>query len=76
VVGFRRPGIGVISHRIGTCTYHIGHGVWTYKIYSLLCQGITMISPISSDPSVSWPSLYHHLRRGSEVTLLLLSEMP
>jgi len=61
LIGFRRPRIGVITHRIGTRTCHIGDGQLTRTWNSLKSQFLMMISPISSDLSLSCAQLYHHL---------------
>jgi len=65
LIGFRRPHIGVITHRIGTHTCHISDVKFTPTRNSLKSQFLIMISPISSDVSLSCAQLYHHLRTQS-----------
>jgi len=64
-IGFRRPRIGVSSRRIRTCTCRVGDGQLTRTRNSLKSQFLMMISPISSDLSLSCAQLYHHLRTRS-----------
>ena len=66
-IGFRRPRICDITLRIGTCTCHFGDGKFTHTRNSLKSQFLMMISPISSDLSLSCAQLYHHLRTRSWV---------
>jgi len=65
LIGFRRPRIGVITHRIRTRTCHIGDGQLTCTQISLKSQFLMMISPISSEISLSCAELYQHLRTWS-----------
>jgi len=57
-----RPRIGVSSRWIWTHTCCIGDGQLTRTWNSLKSQFLMMISPISSDLSLSCAQLYHHLR--------------
>jgi len=54
MIGFRRPRIGVITRRIGTRTCRIGDGKLTRTRNSLKSQFLMMVSPISSDLSLSF----------------------
>jgi len=65
LIGFRRPGIGVITRRIRTLTCRIWDGKLTRTRNSLKSLFLMMISPISSDLSLSCAQLYHHLRTRS-----------
>jgi len=65
VIGFRRPRIGVITRRIGTCSCCIWNGKLTRTRNSLKSQFLMMISPISFDLSLSCAQHYHHLRTRS-----------
>jgi len=65
LIGFRRPRISVVTRRIGTRTCRIGDGKLTRTQNSLKSQFLMMISPISSDLSLSCAQLYHHLRTQS-----------
>jgi len=62
LIGFKIPWISVLTWRIGRCTCHIGNGKLTCTQNSLKSQFLMLISPISSDLSVSSPQLSHHLR--------------
>jgi hypothetical protein len=62
---FKRPRIGVITHRIWTRNCRIRDGQLTCTRNSLKSQFLMMISPISSDLSLSCAQLYHHLRTRS-----------
>ena len=62
VIGFARHSIGVITCRIGTRTCRTGDGKFTRTRNSLKSQFLMMISPISSNLSLSCAQLYHHLR--------------
>ena len=73
MIGFRRPRIGVITRQIGNRTCRIGDGQLTRIRNSLKSQFLMMISPISSDLSLSCAQLYHHLRTRSYVIPLYLS---
>ena len=73
LIGFRRPRIGVITRRIGTCTCCIGDGQLTPTRNSFKSQFVMMIAPISSDLCLSWAQLYHHWRTRSWVIPLYLS---
>jgi len=73
MIGFRSPRIGVITRRIGTRTCRIGDGQLTRTRNSLMSQFLMMISPISSDLSLSCAQLYHHLRTRSQVIPVYVS---
>jgi len=73
MIGFRRPRICEITRRIGTRTCRIGDGELTRTRNPLKSQFLMMISPISSDLSLSCAQLYHHLTTRSEVIPLHLS---
>jgi len=62
MIGFRRPHIGIITHQIGTWTCPIMDGQLTHTQNSPKSQFLMMISPISSDLSLSCAQLYDHLR--------------
>jgi len=72
-MGFWRPCIGFITHRIGTCICRIGECKSPRTRSSLKSQFLTVISPISSDRSLSCAQLYHHQRRRSWIIPLNLS---
>jgi hypothetical protein len=61
MIGLRSPRIGDNTHQIRTRTCHIGDGQLTGSRNSLKSQLLMMISPISSDLSLSCAQLYHHL---------------
>jgi len=61
LIGFKRPHIGVINCRIGIRTCRLRDGKLTHTQNSLKSQFLMMISPISSDLSLSCAQLYHHL---------------
>jgi len=65
MIGFRRPHIGVTTRLIGTGTCRIRDGKLTRTRNCLESQFLMMISPISSDLSLSCAQLYHHLRTWS-----------
>jgi len=67
LIRFRWPWISVITRRIGTRTGRIVDGNLTRTRNFLMSQFLMMISPISSDLSLSCAQLYHHLGRQSEV---------
>jgi len=64
---FRRPRISVIPRWIRSRTCRIGDGKLTFTQNSLKSQFLTMVSPISSDLSLSCAQLYHHLRTQCQV---------
>jgi len=65
LIGFRSPRIGVITRRIGTRTCRIRDGQSTRTQNYLKSQFLMMISPISSDLSLSCAQLHHHLKTRS-----------
>ena len=65
LIGLGIPRIGVSMRRIGTRTCLIGDGELTRTRNSRKSQFLMMISPISSDLSLSCAQLYHHLRTRS-----------
>jgi len=65
LIGFRRPSISIITRRIGTHIFRTGDGKLTCTQNSLKSQFLMMISPISSDLSLSCAQLYHHLKARS-----------
>jgi len=73
LIWFRSPRISGITSRIGTHACRIMDGKLTHIRNSLNSQVLMMISPISSDLSLSCPQLYHHLRTQSNVIPLYLS---
>jgi len=73
LIGFRQPRISGITRRFGTRTCCIGDGKLTRTQNPLKSQFLMMISPISSDLSLSCAQLYHHLRTRSQVIHLYLS---
>ena len=73
VIGLGRPRIGVSSRRIGTRNCRIRNGQLTRTRNSRKSQFLMLISPISSDLSLSCAQLYNHLRTRSQVIPLNLS---
>jgi len=73
LIGLGRPRVSVITHPIGTRTCCIGDGKLPRTRNPLESQFLMMISPISSDVSLSRPQLYHHLKTQSYVIALYLS---
>jgi len=65
LIGFRRPRIGVVTRRIGTRTCPIADSELYCPRNCLKSQFLMMISPITSDLSLSCAQLYHHLRTQS-----------
>ena len=65
LIGFWKPRIGVITCRIRTYTCRAWDVKFTRTSNSLKSQFLMMISPISSDLSLSCAQLYHHLRTRS-----------
>jgi hypothetical protein len=56
LIGFRRPGIGVFTRRIGSINCGISNGKLTRTQNSLKSQFLMMIYPISYNLSLSLPS--------------------
>jgi hypothetical protein len=67
LIGFQRYCIRVSTCWIRTSSCHIGDGILTCTQNSLTSHFLMIISPISSDLSLSRPELYHHLRTQSQV---------
>ena len=65
LIGFRISHIRDITRWIGNCTCRIWDGQLTGTRKFLKSQFLMMISPISSDLSLSCAQLYHHLRTRS-----------
>jgi hypothetical protein len=64
-IKFRRRRLGVITCRIRTRTSRKRDGQLTCTRNSLKSQILMIISPISSDLSLTCAQLYHHLRTQS-----------
>jgi len=72
-IEFGRPGLSVLTFRIGSSTCRIGNAPLTHAWNSLHFQFLMLVSPISCHLSRSHPQLYYHLSTWSYVIPRYLS---